>query len=81
MSYNFTEEELYNRALFTIDNKGQDVYIAFEPKSGDSYLMIIFTDKGHGINDYHNEEFWDTLFDVLKSFDKERYLDYTIAAD
>lgn len=80
MAYTYTQEELYNRALFTINNKGQNVHVAFEPNDGDSYLMIIFCDNGENITGYHEKPFWDTLFDVLSDFDSNRKLDYEIIA-
>jgi hypothetical protein len=80
MAYQYTQEELYNRALFTIKNNSQDVYVAFEPNDGDSYLMIIYSSDGTDIVGYHEELFWDTLYDVLSSFDMDRKLDYEIIA-
>ncbi|MFD0991032.1 hypothetical protein ACFQ1R_13065 [Mariniflexile jejuense] len=80
MSYQYTQEELYNRALFTIKNQMQDVYVAFEPNEGDSYLMIIYSSDGSNIVGYHEKPFWDTLFQVLSDFDNNRKLDYEIIA-
>jgi hypothetical protein len=80
MPYTFTEEEIYNRALYTIDNKGQDVYIVFEPSEGESYMMIAYCENGDVINGYHDTVFWDTLYDVLATFDNERRFNYEIVA-
>tara|TARA_R110002033_G_scaffold110866_1_gene156575 strand:- start:260 stop:505 length:246 start_codon:yes stop_codon:yes gene_type:complete len=80
MSYIYTKEELYKRALFSIDNKGQAVNVAFEPSNGDSFMMIIFAENDKDITGYHEEEFWDTLFEVLIEFDDKRMLDYEIVA-
>lgn len=80
MSYQYSQEELYNRALFTIQNNDQEVYVAFEPSEGDSYMMIIYCENGDDITGYHEKPFWDTLFNVLSDFDNGRHLDYEIIA-
>ena len=80
MAYTYTQEELYNRALFTLDNNGQSIHIAFEPSEGDSYIMIVFCDNGKNITGYHEHGLWDALFNILSDFDNNRRLDYEIIA-
>lgn len=80
MAYQYEEEELYGRALFSIQNGEQTVEVAFEPIEGKAYLMIIYSSNGDDIVGYHEEEFWDTLYHVLSDHDAGRALDYEIVA-
>jgi len=80
MSYKFKQEELYGRALFSIQNKTQELLVAFEPSEGDSFIMIIYSGDGNPIQDHHNTNLWDTLFNVMLDFDDGNYFDYEIIA-
>jgi len=80
MAYQYEEEELYGRALFSINNGNQTVEVAFEPIEGNAYMMIIYASDGSDIVGYHEHEFWDTLFQVLSDHDRDRNLDYDIIA-
>jgi len=79
MSYNYTNEELYGRALFSFHTNGQLVNVAFEPMESDSYLLIFFAEDGTQINGKNSDETLDTIYDILKEFDNNRKLKYTIA--
>lgn len=78
MAYKYTQEELYGRALFSIQNKEQKVCVAFEPIDGDKYMMIIYSEDGNQINGHHEHEFWDTLFDVLETFSNGKLLEFEV---
>lgn len=80
MAYQFKQEVLYERALFSFINDSQDINVAFEPIKPEKYLMIIFADDGNTIQNHHSDEFIDTLNDILTKFDDNQNFDYDVVA-
>lgn len=78
MAYQYTQEELYGRALFSIQNNHQSVSVAFEPIDGDVYMMIIYADDGGPIDGHHEHELWDTLFDIMNQFSNGKLLEFEV---
>ena len=81
MGLQYSQQELYGRALFSIDNNGQEVNVAFEPISNSEYLMVVFAEDASGIKGYHEPDFIESLNEIVFEFDSNRGLDYKVAAE
>lgn len=79
MSYEYTDEELHGRALYSFEKESQPIVIAFEPGEGDSYMVIVWSDDGDNILNPHDPIFHKTLNEIVYRFDDGRELDYDIA--
>ena len=80
MTYQYKNEELYGRALFSFQKEDQTIIVAFEPNEGDSYMIIIWSEDGENIENPHDPIFHQTLNEIVYIFDNGRNLDYDVAA-
>jgi len=80
MEYEYKNEQLYGRAVFSFIKGTQEIIVAFEPNEGDSYMVIIWSEDGNNIEDPHDPIFHTTLNKIFYDFDNGRDLEYDIAA-
>lgn len=77
MAYNYTEQELYDRALFNFQKGDQQINVAFE-HDGDEvdYMMIVWSECGKDILDKEDSDFCETIDEILEKFDSDKDLKY-----
>ncbi|GEC77583.1 hypothetical protein [Flavobacterium aquatile] len=80
MPYDYTQEELYGRALFNFTHGNQIINVAFEPIGEREYMFIIFPEDSATTINPHDAEFIDTLNEILFTFDNGNKFTYEIAA-
>lgn len=75
MALEYKQQELYGRALFHFERKGQIVNVAFEHFDGNEFMCIIFCDSGQ-IIDPHDEEFQETISDIVRDYQNDDDIEF-----
>ncbi|MEM6815305.1 MAG: hypothetical protein AAF600_13120 [Bacteroidota bacterium] len=75
MIYEYTREEVYGWPLFYFMHGPQEINVVFVPlNKEDSYLVSVFAENAEKINDYHNQDFSETLDAITVEFPNGRDL-------
>jgi hypothetical protein len=79
MAYDYSKKELYDRAFFSLIKGAQEISVVFDYDGVDSdYNMFIWCETGGMIEDPEEEEFQETLTEIMVNFDNGRDLDIQV---